>query len=112
MMNEQQYFEYIKKMVIESLDVQYDEIISNKSELEQEDKYIIITLLANPPLINNIVYNLNIWSYNQAELNNFQKTPRMASYFLSHAIVRQYTLQYVKMLNQQKPQDEYNQQTR
>ena len=56
MMNEQQYFEYIKKLVLESLDVQYSQIVSNKSELEQEDKYTIVTLLANTPLINNIVY--------------------------------------------------------
>jgi len=112
MMNEQQYFEYIKKLVLESLDVQYDEIVSNKSELEQEDKYTIVTLLANTPLINNIVYNLKIWSYNQAALSQYAQTPRMASFFLSHAIVRQYTLQYVKMLTQQKQQNLYNQQAR
>lgn len=112
MMNEEQYLKYIEKMVLESLDVQFNQMVANKSVLDRDNKNTIATLFANPSFLTSVVHNLRDWSYTQAEKNNFERTPNMASFFLSPIVVRNYTMQYVNYLTQMSKQVQENQQTR
>ena len=112
MMTDEQYYKYIEKMVMQSLDVQFDNLLANKDELSKENKNTIATLIANSALLGGIICNLRDWSYQQAEKNNFEKTPKMASFFLSPIVIRNYTMQYVNYLTQGKKQIQENVQTR
>jgi len=94
MMTDQQYLKYIKSMILNSLERQYD-------QLDSSNKNTINTLLANSALLDYVAVYLRDWSYQQAK-NDISK--KISIFFLTSTIIEKYIIQYVNSLTQESKQ--------
>jgi len=95
-MTEQDYIQYIKNKIIESLTIRYNPDVPEKEKLEQQAKETRAIIYDNPELLISIAIKIKDWSYVQAKEYQYVQTPDMARGFLSLVRIRDLTNDIVK----------------
>ena len=80
-MSEEQFIEYIKNKITQSLNIVYEATLPNKKELDQKLKDTFIKLIQDEDLFYKLAICLKNWSYNEASRLKKEINPEIAKSF-------------------------------